>query len=135
MLQELFEKVAIHLLTQNKKSERFSYNDSQWICAYRGEENTKCAIGCLINDIDYIADFEGSSLNPCSKIWNYLENKNYTYLQIEFLRKLQHIHDMYKPENWKEMLVNVGIVHNLNITKIENFGNENQTNSSVILMF
>ena len=42
--QEVFDFVAIHLLTQNEKS-----GDDQ-VCYYRSPTGLKCAAGCLIAD-------------------------------------------------------------------------------------
>jgi len=47
-LQETFDKVARHLLTQQAKAEQPDGN-----CAYRGEHGRKCAVGCLISDEEY----------------------------------------------------------------------------------
>ena len=45
--QEVFDVVAKHLLTQNAKS-----MDDPWdeMCAYRGENGRRCAVGALIPD-------------------------------------------------------------------------------------
>lgn len=52
--QEIFNKVATHLLTQGKRSVA-----SDGSCMYRGPEGTKCAIGCLIEDDEYHPLLEG----------------------------------------------------------------------------
>lgn len=41
-LQELFDKVVNHLLTQNERAGEFGH------CFYRAADGKKCAIGCLI---------------------------------------------------------------------------------------
>ena len=48
VLQELFDKIATHLLTQGARSE-----NSLGKCLYRGEFGRKCAVGCLISDEEY----------------------------------------------------------------------------------
>jgi hypothetical protein len=60
--QKIFKKVAIHLLTQGKKSQRKLRFHRNTVCAYRGYNNLKCAIGCLIPDKLYSSDLEGCSV-------------------------------------------------------------------------
>lgn len=52
--QEIFSKVATHLLTQKRKS-----TDAGGTCKYRGPNDLKCAIGCLIGDNEYHPMMEG----------------------------------------------------------------------------
>lgn len=49
-IQEIFDTVSVHLLTQNEKSQESSFYSS---CLYRGPNGTKCAVGCLIKDEFY----------------------------------------------------------------------------------
>ena len=46
--QEIFDTVAEHLFTQGKQAV------SDKGCAYRGRDNTTCAVGCLIKDSEYL---------------------------------------------------------------------------------
>ena len=46
-IQEIFDTVSVHLLTQNEKSQESDFYRS---CLYRGPNGTKCAVGCLIKD-------------------------------------------------------------------------------------
>ena len=46
--QEVFDRVARHLLTQRRKS--MIERSAGPVCAFRGVDGTKCAIGCLIPD-------------------------------------------------------------------------------------
>lgn len=55
--QEIFDTVVDHLIKQGKPAMQGSGKDRQ--CAYRGEEGTKCAVGCLIKDEFYNPLFEG----------------------------------------------------------------------------
>ena len=54
--QQIFNKVAKHLLKQGRRA-----RDGNG-CAYRGENGTKCAVGCLIPDALYDDRLEGSSV-------------------------------------------------------------------------
>ena len=51
--QQIFNKVAKHLLKQGAKS------ISGIVCAYRGDNKTRCAIGCLIPNRLYDKTIEG----------------------------------------------------------------------------
>lgn len=95
--QEIFDKVATHLLTQNKKS------STTIRCWYRSPEGLKCAIGCLIPDHLYDKSIEGcGSFNLPKTIIDYigLNDTSDRY----FLSNLQKIHDNYEPPMWKHKL-------------------------------
>lgn len=55
--QEIFDKVVSHLRAQKKQA-----LGSNYICAYRGVDGTKCAAGCLITDEVYEARVLGAEL-------------------------------------------------------------------------
>ena len=95
--QEVFEQVAKHLLTQNKKSFEFD------TCRYRGPNGLKCAAGCLISDEEYIVGFEGTT-------WAGLFNLPYSCL----IQGLQDIHDNEDVQDWKQSLFNLAVQYNLN---------------------
>ena len=52
LIQKLFDKTVIHLLTQMEQS----ISDDGDSCAYRGTNGLKCAIGALIDDKWYDAE-------------------------------------------------------------------------------
>ena len=54
--QDVFDRVATHLLTQKRRS------TNQSIPLYRDDRGNKCAIGCLIDDEHYNPILEGSSI-------------------------------------------------------------------------
>lgn len=56
--QEVFDQVALHLLTQGERSINEEGN-----CAYRGRMGLKCAGGCLIGDDEYDERMENKSWN------------------------------------------------------------------------
>lgn len=64
-LQQIFDTVATHLLAQGARSQRIvvrhddDTTEGVTVCAYRGAEGQKCAIGCLILDEAYEPDLEG----------------------------------------------------------------------------
>lgn len=101
--QEMFDKVAAHLLTQGKPA------TLDGNCRYRGADGTKCAIGCLIPDERYEARFEGSS------VYEDLVAKaaGITSEQCPFAFELQHIHDSFDPLEWAARLNALARIHNL----------------------
>jgi hypothetical protein len=111
--QEVFDQVAVHLLTQNKKSvspEKPSY------CKYRGGEDgsLKCAAGCLIGDDEYHIGFEQNRWYNLVNTWAISEN------HMAIITNLQKIHDNKEPEIWKEELLLIAERHALNTDKIFN---------------
>ena len=96
MSKEIFHKVRTHLLTQLERSAT-----SSGFCMYRGPNNLKCAVGCLIQDNEY----EESMENVCA------ENLSFGFPQLqhlaqhaEILEKLQKIHDTCYPQDWEAKL-------------------------------
>ncbi len=93
--QAIFDKVATHLLTQKKKS-LVKINEGSYIaaCAYRGDNGTMCAVGCLLTDNDIKLVKEGDSSDVvCETITRLGDFRDILY-------ELQHLHDAYKPSKW-----------------------------------
>lgn len=117
--QEIFDRVYVHLLTQNAKSE------ASIGCAYRGDNGRKCAIGCLIPDEVYKPDFEGISpevlgeappIGPCQEaFFEALLSLGFSIKQGAFLNSLQLIHDVYDPCDWKSKLFDFADTHDLTV--------------------
>lgn len=116
--QELFDKVATHLLKQRRVS-RLTNSGS---CAYRGVEGTSCAIGCLIPDELYEKNMEGSSIRILMMhrpdIQELIGKGN-----VELASRLQRIHDsvsIYRTDSaailvsWASQLREVA--HNLGLS-------------------
>jgi len=94
--QELFDKVATHLITQGKPS-LCTYG----FCKYRGDGGLMCAIGCLIPDDKYKTWMDyGGALHPVLKTIGLGEH-------FYLCRKLQVVHDATEPYNWHGELSNV----------------------------
>lgn len=53
--QAVFNASASHMLAQGKQS----YSSRAGMCAYRGDDGAKCAVGCLIADDEYSDRMEG----------------------------------------------------------------------------
>jgi hypothetical protein len=117
--QQIFDQIANHLLTQNRKSQNkalVSKNNSNNGCRYR-HNGLKCAAGCLIGDNEYIAAaMEG-------KGWIELVREKivpFTHGQY-LIVQLQAIHDDYLPRMWSTQLNNVAGQHGLSNKVVEDF--------------
>jgi hypothetical protein len=118
--QDIFNRVKNHLLTQKTQSNGGNFTNS---CAYRGKNNTTCAVGCLIPDELYVATIENATvLNSIRK--NDLKYDNAKKLHeiltklglikhYKLLQDLQNIHDSYSVNNWEYALKCCANRHNL----------------------
>ena len=116
--QEIFDKVATHLLTQGKRAGHLM-DDGEFRCMYRGPEGTTCAIGCLIPDDLYSRNMENNNIHALQdkfpEIANFFEmNSNIT--RVFFLNSLQRAHDNYfeDPGTLKTRLARVAVEYGLN---------------------
>lgn len=107
-LQEIFDKVAHHLLTQNKRAT----GESDTFCMYRTPEGLKCAVGCLIPDELYNKKIEGKSIGTLflECVLPGIEN---TAKSCTLLWELRRLHDNYGPILWPEKLTQLARDFNL----------------------
>jgi len=113
--QEIFDIVARHLLTQNKKA----VND-KGECVYRGKNGCKCAAGCLIPDDKYDPSFEGFG-------WSLgLQTKNAALQDLveaighyALIRKLQLVHDQDAVDSWPDKLRGVATDYKLSYAVVD----------------
>ena len=126
-MQEIFDKVSTHLLTQGKKSKSMLTNT----CLYRGPGGTSCAVGCLIKDEFYTEDLE-NKLSVSTPVTEALEKSGVTVTQEidKLLRDLQKLHDgddisvtyfggignIFTPPHWHEGLQILADRYNLKFT-------------------
>jgi hypothetical protein len=118
--QEIYDKVAVHLLTQMKQCRHGTG------CVYRNPNGLKCAIGALIPDELYIDVIEGAQACPMfngangmrQSMWTakhrlmmeigvaagYISSTMPEEVEAAFLNDLQKIHDDFDPSKWKERL-------------------------------
>src|SRR5690349_11599184 len=120
--QEIFDKVARHLLTQKEQS-RDSFS-----CAYRGvNQNGKilsCAVGCLIPD-DKVPMFNGlnhalEAVPELKKHEKLLEDLMTTHDGID----CGIIYAKWNIESWFDTLATVGCAHDLDISVLNEFDSE-----------
>lgn len=101
--EEIFNKVAEHLLTQKQRA--FDPKEEDNPCRYRFGE-LKCAVGCLITDENYDSKFEGFAVAN-HRVFEAVEksiNQPLNVDSIALLTVLQKIHDFVDPEQWDERL-------------------------------
>ncbi len=99
--QQVFDQVVDHLRSQNEKSRRSS------CCAYKNNDDLKCAAGCLISDDEYNPEFEGWG-------WQNLVSKHkVSDKHCSLIMSLQNVHDDREINEWEESLEKVANRHNL----------------------
>jgi hypothetical protein len=99
--QEVFDQVKNHLLTQGVKCE------SDDTCLYRGENNLKCAAGCLIADHQYMPEMEENN-------WETLVEKGIVpSAHSDLIEALQKVHDTCTVGTWSNYLWEVAREFNL----------------------
>src|ERR1700739_42157 len=95
--QQVFDKVAVHLLTQNEQS----MNPSGAFCKYRGANGLSCAVGCLVDDKHYDPQMEDKSPD-CIEVMKVLRHTvdidNHGISSL--LNELQLLHDGHEPKEW-----------------------------------
>ena len=106
--QQAFTIVARHLLTQNSASLDKGGDN----CLYRGTDNKKCAIGCLIPDELYTADMEGIAVTSLLTKFSSL-GQLFKDIYPSMLDDLQTIHDYRQVESWKTELQKLAATLNL----------------------
>lgn len=120
-LQEIFDKCAKHLLTQNKKS-MTSPSVGVPYCAYRGDNGLKCAAGIFITEEEYKPELEGFNSND-NNVSIALRRSGFpeTNRSWILLMKLQSVHDAHEPCDWKNELRQVANYFSLNTNVLKEF--------------
>ena len=110
-LQQVFDKVSNHLLTQNRKS----MEDGD--CSYHSSDGTKCAIGCLIPENMYTEEMEGNSVSS-SLVNGALHPISVKGDMHDMLCDLQSVHDNLWPTEWTKALLRLAITYKLFFTPL-----------------
>jgi hypothetical protein len=100
--QEVFDFVANHLLTQNKKS-----TDSFNNCVYRSQEKPDgtvfmCAAGCLLSDGQYMPQMEGHGWGTA--LIRIPPSHGLSSTHENLIVRLQLLHDGNNPSEWTSAL-------------------------------
>lgn len=115
--QEIFDKVAVHLLAQGKPSKN-AYGD----CMYRGvDPGSACAIGCLIPDELYDPKMEDVRVRENPRVRRALSDIGVDIRSegvLSLLASLQDLHDEIPPEYWGQQLIWMADGHNLNLNAL-----------------
>lgn len=96
--QWAFDKVASHLIVQNKESK----DDITGEFLYRSRSGLKCAIGALIPDYLYSSKMERT--NFFEEQFSETRLLVFRGVSARLLHDLQGIHDKNKPEDWLSLL-------------------------------
>lgn len=126
--QEIFNKVATHLLTQRARSLTNLPETAEIpACNYRGAEGRACAVGCLIPDEMYSPDmdisdpFSGYNGTGVASLLGRFPDLKPRLLPsglseragLDFLTELQYLHDSVEPDIWgkglRELAVRWGL--------------------------
>ena len=101
----LFLKCKEHLLKQNCRAIYLNKNGSKE-CACRGENQTACAIGCLIKDQHYSTGLEGKLAEHPEVLEAIAKSQEIPPEEInaEMLIQLQSVHDDLDVGLWPEEL-------------------------------
>ena len=106
--QQVFDKVATHLLKQGKRSMLETRNEA--ICAYRGDQGVSCAVGCLIPDERYDPIIEGAGVSN-ARVQELLPEME--HVAHDLLSSLQCMHDHCENNNFDVPLRIVACRYNL----------------------
>lgn len=132
-LQEIFDTVATHLLTQNEQSLDV-YSDA---CMYRGDRGLKCAAGVLIPDDKYFSAMEKKNANG-SVVWPVIAealqvpvgelvgdadsgSSFYDTATANLVDELQKIHDNEPVRTWRIRLHSLAVRQGLNSDVLARF--------------
>ena len=109
--QEVFDKVATHLLTQNRKA--ICPIDGR--CRYRTSEGLKCAAGIMISDDEYSPEMESWAVNHLITKYNLEKIAPFK----DLLYKLQGIHDAAEIEDWRNELRKTALRYHLSTSVLD----------------
>jgi len=118
--QEIFTKVARHLLRQKKKAASLDGHT----CVYKTPRSgLKCAIGCLIPNKLYDPGMEGLGLEQNAQVQEVLRKVGVRCsrpVDQRFLSALQKIHDDLDitPKDWPEKLRQLAKQHKLKMPQV-----------------
>jgi hypothetical protein len=113
--QEIFDTAVKHMAEQGQPGGHLNeYND--FTCEYRGNGNSRCAVGIFIPDETYEASMEGNDarylLDTYGDLLPSWMSHNYTLLQ-----DLQWAHDAmsnwYRPASMRAALLKIADEHDL----------------------
>lgn len=128
--QEIFDTVALHLLTQNAPAKT-----TDGACLYRAPDGKKCAAGCLIPDHLYTPKIEHMGLSNLLGNLEVRDELNESELLLkktlndsgiadedfQLVYRLQDIHDEHDVDSWPEDLIALAWHHRLSDDVVRGF--------------
>jgi len=107
--KDVFDYIQNHLLTQNSKSQKIISQDedgevTESTCLYRGDNDTKCAVGSIISSKYYRKIIEGLMVDDplvIEVLEKSLPNWKITKNNLEMLTDLQITHDQCDISHWQ----------------------------------
>lgn len=129
-LQSQFDKMALHLLTQDQKS-----RDDTGGCVYRGDDGLMCAVGALIKESAYAPNMEGDAVIDFKVAVALLNSGEFTEEdvcscseesaglspRVAMFNRIQDVHDTCDAGTWPDALRKVAGEFSLNATAIDSF--------------
>lgn len=113
-LQNTFDKVVAHLRQQNCRA-----MDEILGCRYRGENNTKCAAGCLIPDELYQPEMEGEGFSGTGDMCLAQRILHKLGYDTYFVKELQSIHDRHPVKDWETQFEKLAQKYSLKYQPLE----------------
>jgi hypothetical protein len=114
--QETFNLVYRGLAAQGFQQSKAPVNAVMFVCAYRGIEGRKCAVGLIITDQEYGPDME---CLPVATLWDRGLSSLMPHDRF-LLRDLQNAHDIGEnPDMMKALLQAVAAKHDLTVPEGE----------------
>ena len=83
-------------------------------CVYR-HKNLKCVGGCFIGDDEYDPNMENNAWIP---LW---QQKKVPDAHAMLISRLQNVHDLYQPKDWRNKLIVVANEQNLSWAVLDEF--------------
>jgi hypothetical protein len=104
-LQNIYNRVRDHLLAQGERSMR-TVRGYGTLCAYRGDDGRKCAVGALISNEAYSIDLETRGACDGGVVMALRASGVDTdaAATMSLLRELQRIHDGESVDAWPKAL-------------------------------
>jgi hypothetical protein len=116
-LQQVFDKAAVHLLTQRARA----LDASGDTCMYRAPDGKMCAVGALIDDDAYHLALEGRGV-VADGVSAALEASGVDMQDVGvvcMLEDLQALHDGHPAARWIDDLREIARAHSLNTEAID----------------
>lgn len=114
--QQVFDKVARHLLTQRKRSLKGQGGP----CAYRGDDGAACAVGCLMTD-DEAKKADAHAMGAVREIAKVGLLPTRLAPHVRLLDALQDVHDMGELHEWADELRELARRRKLRVTVLKEF--------------